>query len=422
LQFTYVDTGLVSELGHHAFFCRHVVREIRNRGYPTTIFGHANISQELRAELDARPLFRCYTYQQFVREGETQWDPLCGWLSHFDIVRQTTKQDLDRIDYLTAGDLLYVNSAMPPQLMAVVEWFKQKRVEQRPKVVVELNLDPGVYLNDSSHESLRKAPDPRVDSRPTLYRYVSKMLKPGDEEYLKLMTFDAPTSKSYENVLNYPVAASPMPHKALTDCHTREGKKLKIVSLLGHQRPDKGYSLVPEIAARLLSARQDIVLMVHNGCPAEMIHVQQSLRALAASQERLILNEQTVSPELWSQLLDASDLIICPYDPVAFKARCSGIANEGIANSIPIVVPSNTSLADLLDEFEGPGTKFDQHNTGSVVEATVRLLDNFDHFARIAHEGSRRWEDTRGSSRLIDALLAWQQSGLEEPVLAPLSA
>ncbi len=409
MKFIYLDTGLVSELGHHANFCRGVVQELRARRQSVEVFGHERISKALQVELGARPFFRRYTYQNTPHKSDRFWDPLCGWLTSFDIAWRATKEDLDQITDVSEEDLIYVNSAMAPQLHATLTWLRQMPQENRPGVIMELNLDPGVHLAEESAEELWKAPDPRIDSRATLYRYVSKDLEVDDRRNLKLMTFDPSTSEAYQRLMNYPVEAWPVPLRAVTSGQSRKGKALKTISILGQQRPEKGYSLVPELASMLLQARHDIVLLVHNASPGDMPHEQAKLRELAKREPRLVLNELVAGPELWRNLLEASDLIICPYNPVLFKTRCSGVTNEALANSIPVVVPANTSLSKTLAEFGAPGTTFDSYRADSVFEATVSLLNNFDHYARMANRACKGWEQTCGSGRIVDKLLSWQE-------------
>ena len=172
------------------------------------------------------------------------------------------------------------------------------------------------------------------------------------------------------------------------------------MAVLGHQRPDKGFQLMAEIAAALLATRSDIRVLAHNGDPAFMPEAQECMRQLARADSRVTLDETIAGPEHWARLLDQSDLVLCPYHPRIFAARYSAVAYESVANGIPLVVPARTSLAALLREFGEPGTTFDAFTAGSVVEAAHRALDEFDRYAERAWAASEQWSRTRGPQKL----------------------
>ena len=87
---------------------------------------------------------------------------------------------------------------------------------------------------------------------------------------------------------------------------------------------------MPEVAQRLLQSDSEIRLLCHNADPAAMKEVQQALRALSATEPRLILDERLADDRVWAQLLDASDLIICPYTSSRFAISYSAIAVEAV--------------------------------------------------------------------------------------------
>jgi hypothetical protein len=126
---------------------------------------------------------------------------------------------------------------------------------------------------------------------------------------------------------------------------------------------------------------------------------------LAATNPRLILDERLAGGEVWQGLLDASDLIILPYASARFAISYSAVAVEAVANGIPLVVPANSSMAHLVQEFGGSGTTFDRPEASSILDATQRGLDRFDQLATGAHAGSLLWEQLHGPRHLLDAIL-----------------
>ncbi len=400
MQFFYVDPGLRSDLGHHANSCRMITRELRQRGIHAQIFAHNSIDAGLRAELGAAPHFRWWTY------GTADFDPIAGWLTSFMRIATETAQDLANLPAMGFEDIVYLNSSQPPQLMALLQWLLTLPAARRPSVITEFGTGPGLdheVVPDGLRVHLR---DPRSDPRAVLYRFAAGLIPALQNNRLHLFTFEAMSSQLYGYLLKTPVAVLPLPHAALAPGKTRVRKRPITVSVLGHQRPEKGFALVPEIVELLLASRSDITLLVHNGDPTNMVATQQKLRELARIHPRLELDERAAGPALWQQLLQRSDLILCPYPVWNFTSAYSAVAAEAVAEGIPLVVPANTTLSALLTQYGGGGTMFAPHEPAAIVRAALQAIDQFDELAEIATRGSVEWHKNMGAKKMVEALLA----------------
>ncbi len=400
MRVIYADPGLRDNLGHHANSCRAIRAELLRRGMTVVVLGHTTIIPELKDELGALPLFRAYTYWQ------TDGDPIAGWMNCFDSSAQATIADLGRLSGIGPDDIVYLNSAQPAQFMALVSWMRSMTAGQRPHIVLEFGTDPGVDLERSGDQVRLLLRDYRNDPRAMFYRFAAGKLADADLPRFHMTTFDSTASVIYGQVLGKPVGVLPLPQFAHAAVTSRVGRRPVTVSVLGHQRPDKGYHLMPEVARLLLAHEPDIRLLLHNGAPDVMARVQQELRAHAAVEMRVTLNEEAAGPALWADLLAASDLILCPYEPARFVASYSAVATEALANAIPIVVPAGTTLSRLLETFGAPGIAFDSYTPASIVAATRLALADFDAVAARALAASAQWTATMGVENMVTAMLA----------------
>jgi glycosyltransferase involved in cell wall biosynthesis len=394
----YADPGLRDNLGHHANNCRAIIGEARSRGIDTAILAFTRIDADLQAELRAFPFFRVMT--PWTSDG----DAICGWLNAFHIGAEATREDLGRINDIGTDDIVYLSSALPAQLMGLVGWMAALAPNRVPHVVVEFGIDPGLDLQPGGNGAALLTRDPRVDARATLFRFTAARIPERIAPRLHMTTFDENSSAAFAALMGKPVGVLPTPRIA-TAPRSRKGKRPITVAVLGHQRPEKGYQLMPEVAQRLLQSDSEIRLLCHNADPAAMKEVQQALRALSATEPRLILDERLADDRVWAQLLDASDLIICPYTSSRFAISYSAIAVEAVANGIPLVVPARTTMARLLQEFGGAGAVFEQPEPSSIVNATRRALDRFDQLADLADVGVGLWAQIHGPRHLLDAIM-----------------
>ena len=400
MHVTYADAGLVGEVGHHANSCRLISAALRDRGHKVTIAAHRTIEEGLARELDAQPHFRLSTY--WLNDG----DPVAGWLSAFFTCANATAEDFARLGPFNHRSLLFVNSVMPAQLMALRSFLLALPEHERPHVFAELGTGPGLDLVEEGGVQRFVARDTRIDSRATLYRFVAMQLRAQPLPQLMLTTFDQTSSELYASLMLQDILTLPVPRAtdALPRC--RGTVRPLTIGVLGHQRGEKGYHLVPAIVQLMLRLRDDVVFLVHNAAPDYMVAVQQEMRALAARDSRVVLDERPAGPEEWQALLDRCDIMLCPYSRAQFRAAYSAVASEAISNAIPLVVPAGTSLSRLMGDFGGAGVFFEDESAAAIAVALNEAVENVENLAARALVAALRWQATMGAGPMVDALIA----------------
>jgi glycosyltransferase involved in cell wall biosynthesis len=304
---------------------------------------------------------------------------------------------------VTRDDIVYFSSVQPAQFMAAARWYLSVPEENRFVVAIEFGTDAGVdsKLVPEGNRFEIALRDFWVDQRPLFYRYAGRQLAP-DPRFI-LSTFDPASSSIYGQLTGHAVWTLPVPRFADIAPVSR-GRRPITVSFLGHQRWDKGYHLVPAIARMLLADCPDIKLLIHNGAPGEMPEVQDAVRQLSGD-PRVSVCEGIAGPGQWESLLMQSDLIVSPYEPSRFSASYSAVTCEALAHGIPMVVPANTSLSRLLDDFGNPGVTFDRHDPSVITLAVKRALARFDILSGLAMSSAARWRETMGADKTVDMLL-----------------
>lgn len=392
MRLIYADPGLYSNLGHHANSCRALRDAFAERQVAVETLGHRMIEPELRDELRAHPHFRCFTY--WYSDG----DPISGWLNAFQTTVRATEEDLLGIGGLRAEDVLYLNSARPGQFLALVNWAK-RRGDDRPAVVVEFGDDPGIGLNPDGGFT-----EPR-DHKAALWRHAASQMPEGGLPRFRMATFDPQVSALYSALLKQRVDILPLPQGRRANPVDRTGRRPVTIGVLGHQRGDKGYHLMPAVAAILLHALPQARLLLHNAAPEQLPETQAQLRAMAAADPRLALDERVAGPAVWQELLDRTDLMLCPYDPGRYAIAYSAVAAEALANGIPLVVPDGTTLSKTVAEHGGAGMGFAQYEPRAIAIATAQALDEYDRLAGLAFRASGAWGQAHGAGNTASEIL-----------------
>lgn len=409
----YADTGLTHDLGHHANACRLMSREWRRHSHEVMIAAAENVFPGLQGELGANPHFRVHTY--WHGDG----DPFCGWLTGFFYSAGRTEEDFQRLGPFTPADLLYINSIQPAQLMAVATFLQRTPPAFRPRIVAELGTGPGLdfeWRDDTLHFHPK---DPRYDPKALLYRFASTHLVFDAAADPILVTFHPTCSAIYSHLLHRPVHTVPVPHQAMRPPVSRVGRQNLTLGILGHQRSDKGFQLVPQIAELLLQARPDLRILVHNGAPNFMVGPHAEMRALAAREPRITLDERVADQTIWDELMGACDAILCPYHGPSYTGAYSAVVGEALSQAIPVIVPGATTLSRTLAEFGGAGTVFGAWDPPAIVAATEALLADFDRYAALADDAALRWKTTMGAANTVNAILSLlgMAAELAEPAL-----
>src|SRR5579872_1486330 len=323
----YLDPGLLYPEGHHPVHCRLIAGEFAARGFETRVFSHQQIDATLKAELRAQPHFRHFTYAQ------SDGDPICGWLSGFDAFTRMALEDLARIDEVSPADVVYLAGTFPAELAAIAMWMVQRPPASLPSVIVDFCVPPGLRVQRDGATLNAELPDPRDEPRPLLFRFAAKRMPPSILPRLQFITFLPEAADLYGRLIGRPIDVVPAPYEALTGRRNRVGTREIVVAVLGQQQPFKGYHMVPDIARLLLARRSDVRFLIHNATPdaagtpdpTKLIAAQKSLREMAASDDRITLCEVPAGRELWSSLLDRSDLVLCPYLPEYYITGMSGV-------------------------------------------------------------------------------------------------
>lgn len=395
----YLDAALISELGHFAGSCRAVTAALRSVGVHTTVCGHSRIDADLAGALPALPLF---TYHP---NSAPSGDPVCGWLTNYHHVAHVTTQDLQRLNGISADDLIIYNCARPAQIAALVSWVQQSFTpHNHPRVVITLGWHPGMII--TARNAAGDIQEWRLtDQASCLYRFAVSLIQPAFASTFRFAAADRYGSAGWSQLLGTPVAALPYFQTATTIRRNRRGTVAPCIAFLGEQRENKGYHLVPGIVSRLLASQTPLRVLVQNSW--SLMHAQnESLKQMALTDPRLDLRIGTASVAEWSVFLDASDFIVLPYDPASYSSSISGISAEAAANAIPQAVPANTGLEMMLRECGNPGVVFSEISEDAVASSVLNALADFDTLADTAFQSAGQWAIQNDTAQLGRAILS----------------
>ncbi|MFM1903114.1 MAG: hypothetical protein RLZZ440_1014 [Planctomycetota bacterium] len=397
MTFVYCDAALANEQGHFATFCRHFTGELRRLTSDLLVLGHARIEPELAAALGATPFFR------FHPNASTCDDPLCGPLTDFIQAARITAEDFSRLAGFTADNIVFYEHAKQAQLMALIDWAQARfSPETCPLIVVTFGWPGGVERGVATDG---RAAWRITDQRMAFYRHASRMLTPAFAPRFRFAAYDPSVAAAYQFLLGRPVRVFPAPLGPTRPSRDRSATLRPTIAFLGEQRLEKGLARIPGIVRELLARHDSIRILVHNSWQ-EPRPENAALQALAAADSRLEVVLGATPAARWDQMLEATDLLVLPYESSVYATAISGTAIEATACGIPLVAPQGTTMERLMQGYGMPGVVCPTSAPPDVVAAVGEVLANYPAFAQRAAAAGRRWQETAGAGQLVRAILA----------------
>lgn len=223
-------------------------------------------------------------------------------------------------------------------------------------------------------------------------------------------TFDSAASRDYSHLLGLDVEVLPPVHTG-GDIRQRTGDESKqlVIGFLGLQRPEKGYHLLPDVLRRLLRKDLPARFLVHNGDIHETT-VGSELRELASADKRVQFYQRPADQSYWNKLLDGTDIVVLPYEPIRYAASYSAVAVEAVSCGLPMVCPKGTTMQTIAARYQENYGGIEDWTANAIVDATVEAVAGFQQLSQSAYEGAKRWAMENGASAFVPRLLEFAKA------------
>ncbi|MBO1323972.1 hypothetical protein K2X14_02235 [Acetobacter sp. TBRC 12305] len=395
MRFIYLDCSLKELSGHHYNFCKRIIGMAEEAGLPVTVLANNSLPADLADEMKVNivPYFRFSAYSVL---RETVRDSLRAT----ETVRRRMLEELRGISGIGQDDIVYVNSVLPSQLLAVTEWVSEMG-EKAPTIVAEVFYKTYIDFNESTYEENGR------DFSDQVWLYVGDILPSPENMNFRLISFNSRVSNIYSRILHQPVFTLTDPLRVLAAPKNRAGKKKITIGLGGHQRHAKGYHHLEGIIHSFLRERDwdHVCFRIHNSRPDQAQDIQRSLHQLAAADNRIEILEGSCSGEEWNAFIDSLDIVLCPYEPGAYKGSWSGLACEGFSSGAPVVVPNSSASAEFLLNYNASFEGFDDWTVPSIFEALKKVVDHYDEYASRNYEAASAFYENEKGANIVKEII-----------------
>lgn len=363
MKINILDAGIRYRAGHHYDYGLKLVRELVAAGHDVQVYGASIMEDEVAADFGAlAPISKHFNI--WPHSLPERYDFYAGLFVQHRVEPPIIAQDLRKV---RRADLWIFPTIWAQEIAACAI----ARVDV--PVVGCIYWDPGIEWKSEDAQFLRSAlllaHSAKVDL--TLTSVEPEMR----DRFLPII----PNGK----FVTIPQPADGPPIR-------QAKKKLKRVGFFGHQRVEKGASML----------RGLLPLLVKDGYS---VTYQDSFADIKLPDlpgvERLGYVKDIAEP------IAECDLVVLPYDVDNYRARGSGIVVECLALGVPVTAPLGTLPGRTIAAY-GVGPLFSVPRGRPVYQA-IKLADReFASFAKNAHEAAVQYATRNGSARFANALIA----------------
>ncbi len=398
-----LEPGLRDFKGHYFNHTYLLATEILARGYDCVIATNRRIDTRTAAALPVKPLPLFHVGSYF----EMSEDPLSRPIESYFGINEIMLADLQMMGQaVTDRDLLLFPTASERVLEAFARWYGQQPLERSPVLVLSFSFDPA-GIDDACETKLMRA----------LYRAgfnaLAKPLRnPENARRVFYVTNSAREEYAFlarRTVLPVPIA---QPSRRIVErfrATPEPDAPIRVLSL-AMSTARKGLESLPEVIARVLEDRRDIVFDVQmygyeagDDVSADLAEAKRRLLGIAASDDRLRLIHGPLAFEDYYRALAGTDVLLLTYRPD--YDQISGMAHEALAFERTIVAPAGSAQQRMLEEFDASRAFFaalePEPVASAIQDAAARTRGERDKAAAAAD----RWFERQGTERYLDIVL-----------------
>lgn len=304
-------------------------------------------------------------------------------------------EDLQERLNLGQRDLLFCPSASAMLLRTAVD-FLCAPAGPRPHLALLFHGGIDSWMRIRSVEWLNKLN--AAATRLSIWTTPDQPLRPGSVGNAQVGVLPIPTDHPARQRPSHPTSRQP------------------VLSFLGLPRPAKGVRLLLDalgspgwagsIPAHFVIHLPRLESYYSTGDTSVWENVEELARS---SSVRLIMEE--LSPEMFAEILRGSDVMLVPYDPVAYQSRTSAVFVAAAAFGIPLVASNGSSAGRAIAQGHAAGTLFDWDHGATATScenfqrAITEVISNLGHFQMLAASRRAHWSGS-SSDHLIDLLYA----------------
>jgi hypothetical protein len=366
MKINILDAGISYRAGHHYDYGLKILKHYARAGHDVHVYGHSEMDDETAGDFgEVGPVTRLFRIAPY--ELAEEYDQYAGEMVQLRKESISIARDLDSV---RQADIWIWPTIRPQEIEACV-----MRAVRAPMVGC-VYWDPGVESGSIQAKLWRSA---LVFAQAAGVR-------------LTLASVEGELRHRFMPIVangRFVVVPQPVDGPRIAEPKS----VLKRIGFFGHQREEKGSSIVKPLLRRLVQDGYSITF--HNS-----FHQAESPEVPGVDHLEFV--------EDIALSIAECDLVVLPYDVSNYHARGSGIMMECIALGVPVTAPVGTLPGRIIEQL-GVGSLFVQTTPAPIYRAIKIIERNYALFAANAYTAAGRFCERNGVAHFASALLAAAQ-------------
>lgn len=371
-----VDEQFEKIEGHPYDYDKSVAEIFQQHGFDTVIYGHRNMLQAFRDELNARPWFTINARSKIRKI------PILGAILYR--IGFWKKYEQEIIGILAEASKKNDNYFL---LFPNVYWYNILPIS---RVLKNVNVPAALLFRVSIFDTVR-LPKAILPVTMGIIKYAVKILR--NKKNVHYFTDSEVIAGEWLSHLKSPMKVLPIPHLVPNKKETPllDTDKIRLY-LPGGMRLEKGAQILTE-AFELLAAKQPAILeritLVTQFLGNDPVLDGYKSRLAALPLENIFL--QHLTTDEYNNQLRISDIILIPYQvSEGYRARTSGIMAEAIASSKPFITTDGTWMS-LQAQAYNTGLIVQDNQPRELADAITTIVNNYAAYSNKANEACSKW-------------------------------
>jgi glycosyltransferase involved in cell wall biosynthesis len=202
------------------------------------------------------------------------------------------------------------------------------------------------------------------------------------------------------------VSVTPIPFVGgyLTEPRSAERfDKTITAGFVGQTRIGRGAHLIPEIAARTVQAYPEQLHWRVQFEHGRMRHFSDQVVKLSdalTAAGKLEIVEAGLPSSDYQALLRSIDIMVLPYGR-AYASSPSGVAVESLMSGCVLVVPEESTMADMAERFGAGVVTFPKRKVAAIATAVNEAVEWFDELRALALAAAERMAAAEASAPVV---------------------
>lgn len=268
------------------------------------------------------------------------------------------------------GDRVVLHTTGINHLYGIIKWYDELKIRSTVKM--------SICFQEEMVNRFTSIPKEVSEFSDSLLKQVARFYP-----NVKICATNQPLADKYEKLLGYSpeVVGCIVKSELLNSRKSHKTSRGNNVLYISSGREVQGVELILELVQKIHQQPADYTITIYTGLMSDPL--KKAFKRLSNNNINII--EKGDPSYSYEGLIEKSDAVLLPYDPVHFKDKLSGILLDVLATKTPVITTKGSYLDTFISQFnEKPGVTMESYDGTSLENAVKNFVENAEFYKKAA--------------------------------------